>query len=100
MTKFEIRVEGDFEYKMTDGPFTLEDLQRHWPEYLINFEPTFTLFLIDNEGNVLRAESGAAEDAMQRDWVVLDEWNGATKDTTADEGHEDAARLNALRGIN
>lgn len=80
MDKFEIRVEGPFEYKQTDGPFTLEDLQRHWPEYLINFDPAFMLFLIDNEGNVLRHEHGRDEDAMGRDWCTVEEWTAWLKE--------------------
>jgi hypothetical protein len=75
MDKFEIRVEGTFEFHYTDGPFLTEDLAKHWPEYLINYDPTFTLFLFDNQGNVLRQESGQAPDAMLRDWVTIDEWN-------------------------
>jgi hypothetical protein len=75
MDKFDIRIEGPFEYKMTDGPITEEQLQRLWPEYLINFEPTYTLFLFDSKGNVLRQEQGVAEGALQRDWVTVDEWN-------------------------
>ena len=75
MSKFEIRVEGTFEYSHTDGPFTEEELQKFWPEYLINYDPTFTLFLFDSHGNVVRQESGGAKDAMLRDWVTLDEWN-------------------------
>jgi hypothetical protein len=75
MDKFEIRVEGKFEYNNTDGPFTMEELQKWWPEYLINHDPTFALFLFDSQGNVLRQETGVAEDAMLRDWVTVDEWN-------------------------
>ncbi len=75
MDKYEIRVEGPFEYKMTDGPFTLDDLQRNWPEYVINYEPSYTLILLDNQGNVLRQEPGGAKDALLRDWVTIDEWN-------------------------
>lgn len=74
-SKFDIRIEGPFEYKHTDGPFTMDDLQRHWPEYLINHEPSMMLTLVDNEGNVVHHEPGRVEDCMRRDWVTLDEWN-------------------------
>lgn len=77
MNKFEIRVIGSVPVPMdcTDGPFTMVDLQRHWPEYLINWSPDFLLYLLDNQGNTVRKEAGADWDAMRRDWVTLEEWN-------------------------
>lgn len=77
MYMFDIRVIGTNPVHMncTDGPFTMEDLQRQWPEYLVNWSPEFLVAILDNKGNVVRQEAGVDWDAMRRDWVTLEEWN-------------------------
>lgn len=77
--KFEIRVEGPFEYMSTTGPYTEEELQHHWPEHLINFGPEYMLFLLANGGSLVRMEPGRVEHATLRDWVTVNEWNNSKR---------------------